>query len=66
MNPYFKKVIIREIPKGDQNEKVRIEATPDGIVIDYYILIEWNWVYDAIKDQALNDPGLDEFINQLK
>jgi hypothetical protein len=35
---------VREIPDGDHNREVEIEATNDGLVIDEYITIRWDWI----------------------
>ncbi len=39
--------MVREIPDGDYNRGVEIKATEDGIRIDDYIVIPWEWIDSA-------------------
>jgi hypothetical protein len=39
--------IAREIPEGDYNREIVIKATDDGLVIDDYIVISWEWIQHA-------------------
>ncbi len=36
--------LIRQIPEGEYNRDVEIVATEDGLRIDDYIVIPWEWI----------------------
>ena len=39
--------LVREIPDGDYNREIEIEATAEGLRIDDYIVISWKWIRQA-------------------
>jgi hypothetical protein len=59
-----------EIPEGEYNRTVDVEATCDGLKIDDYLTIPWDWVSRAISqfqdvgattpDALLPSDALDE------
>lgn len=38
-----------EIPEGEYNRTVDVEATRDGLRIDDYLTIPWDWIHRAIS-----------------
>lgn len=39
--------MVFQIPQGDRNFDMEIEATDRGITIDEYDLIPWDWILEA-------------------
>lgn len=39
--------MVRAIPDGDYNREVEIEARADGLWIDEYITVPWEWILQA-------------------
>ena len=50
--------IVREIPDGDYNREVEIEATADGLRIDDYIVIPWEWIRLAQEAVGVKAPDV--------
>jgi hypothetical protein len=48
---------VREIPDGEYNRDVEIEATSEGIRIDDYITVPWDWIRRASGLLGLEVPG---------
>ena len=39
--------IYKDVPDGDYNAKIEIEATKEGIEVDGRIFISWEWILKA-------------------
>lgn len=49
--------LVREIPDGEFNRQVEVEATEDGLRIDDYIVIPWDWIHRVSQILATScDP----------
>ena len=51
--------IVWEVPNGDCNREIEIQATTTGILIDDYVTIPWGWLQEArdILSKAPDRPG---------
>ena len=47
---------VTEVPDGEYNREVEIKATPRGIEIDGFILIQWDWILKASSQLVRSCP----------
>ena len=44
------------IPEGEFNREIEVDARPDGIVVDEYAVIPWEWLLRALARQSEAAP----------